>query len=479
MSGRLGRSTIVYFGTQVGSTLAGAVATWYINVTLGASAFGEYSTAVAFLFWLTIPSTALGEAVKKRVSEGESQGSFLVAGHAVNLALNALLVVLLVTFREQVNVFIGLDVAVAFAGLVGAQALFELTKSSLQGYNQVKLTGVIKTFERVLRAGIHVGVLFFFGAGVAALVLGHGVALLLGTAVGLSLLDGRPDRPSRRHVAQLGSYAQFAWLGTLKTRAFAWTDVMVMRGLSLSMIGLAAVSQAQIGIYKVAWTFASVLALASLAIKTTLFPEISNLSTDENYDRIRHLLFEGVAFAGIFAIPGLFGAVVVGDKLLTLFGPEHAAGGTILVLLIGSRLFAAYGSQFVEAINAIDRPDVAFRVNLLYVAMNVGLNLVLVTLFGWYGAAFATAISSLVNIVVAGYALTTIIGRPEIPVKQLGYQITASLVMFVVVAALRGPLPDTLGWTLANVAVGALVYAVALFGLSSRVRGKVTGLVQA
>ncbi|PSQ20401.1 teichoic acid transporter, partial [Halobacteriales archaeon QS_9_67_15] len=117
--------------------------------------------------------------------------------------------------------------------------------------------------------------------------------------------------------------------------------------------------------------------------------------------------------------------------------------------------------------------------NLLYVAMNVGLNLVLVTLFGWYGAAFATAISSLVNIVVAGYALTTIIGRPEIPVKQLGYQITASLVMFVVVAALRGPLPDTLGWTLANVAVGALVYAVALFGLSSRVRGKVTGLVQA
>jgi len=477
MSGRLGRTTVVYFGTQVGSTLAGAVATWYINVTLGAAAFGEYSTAVAFLFWLTIPSSALGEAVKKRVSEGEDQGAYLSAGHAINLAVNAVLIAFLLAFSDQVNVFIGLEVAVPFAGLVGAQALFDLTKSSLRGYKQVGLSGAVKTFERVSRAGIHVSALFFFGAGVTALVLGHGIALLLGTAVGLTLLDGRPDRPSREHVTQLGSYAQFAWLGTLKTRAFAWTDVMVMRGLSLSVIGLAAVSKEQIGIYKVAWTFASMLALASIAIKTTLFPEISDLGTDQNYDRVHHLLSEGVAFAGIFAVPGLFGAALVGEKILTIFGTEHAAGGTILVILIGSRLFAAYGSQFVAAINGIDRPDVAFRVNLLYVAMNVGLNLLLITMFGWYGAAFATATASLVNIVVAGYALTTIIGRPRIPVEQLSYQLLASVVMFGVVASLKRLLPGTLGWTLVNVAVGAVVYAIALYGLSARVRKKVSGLV--
>ena len=81
MSSRLGKTTVVYFLTQVGTTLVGFLATWYITQTLGAVAFGEYSTAVAFLFWLNIPASAIGEAVKKRASEGEERGAFLAAGH--------------------------------------------------------------------------------------------------------------------------------------------------------------------------------------------------------------------------------------------------------------------------------------------------------------------------------------------------------------------------------------------------------------
>jgi len=477
VSWRPGKTTLVYFGSQVATTLAGFLATWYINVRLGSVAFGEYSTAVAFLFWLNIPASALGNAVKKRVSEGDERGSFLATGHLLNLAVHAALVGGLLVFREQVDVFVGVEVASVFAALVAARAVFDLTLGSLHGFKQVGTSGAIKTVERVLRSGIHVGAIFFLGVGVAGLVLGHAVALLIATGAGLVALEGRPSRPTVASARSLGEYARFAWLGTLKTRAFAWTDVMVMRGLSLSVIGLAAVSKSQIGIYKVSWTMASVLALVSIAIKQTLFPELSELAVDDDYDRVHHFVEEGLAFTGVFAIPGLFGGVVVGDVILTIFGAEYAAGGTILVILIGARLVAAYGEQLINAINAIDRPDVSFRINLAYVAANVGLNLLLVSLLGWYGAAAATALSALVSLVVAGVALSRLIGRPSVPLVELGYQAGASVVMLVVVVAARRLVPGTLGWTLAVVALGAAVYVLALLALSVRVRSKALSLV--
>ncbi|ELZ24079.1 polysaccharide biosynthesis protein [Halosimplex carlsbadense 2-9-1] len=477
MSSRLGKTTLVYFLTQVGATLIGGVATWYINFDLGPAAYGEYQTAVASLFALNIPASAIGIAVKKRVSEGEEQGAFLAAGHALNLAVHAVLVAGLLAFRGQVNTFIGLEVAVPFALLVGARAVFDVTVSSLRGYRQVGTSGAVKTLESFVRAGVHVGSLFFLGVGVAGLVYGHGAALVLATLAGVVVLDGRPTGFDARHVRELVDYARFAWLGTLKTRAFAWTDVLLMRALSLSIVGLATVTKTQIGIYRVAWTFASILALVSIAVKESLFPEFSELGVDEDYERVHHYLNEGLTFTGVFAIPGLFGAVAVGDRLLTIFGPEYAVGGGILVLLVAARLVAAYGAQLVNTINAIDYPDVAFRVNLGFVVANVVLNLALISLFGWYGAAVATGAASLVSVALAGYALTRLIGRPDVPVAEIAYQVAASTVMLGAVLAVQRVLPDTLAWTLAVVGLGAGVYTVALLALSERVREKSLGLL--
>jgi O-antigen/teichoic acid export membrane protein len=475
VSGRQGRTTLIYFLTQVGTTLSGFAATWYINVRLGAGAFGEYSTAVGFLFWLNIPASALGGAVNKRMSEGEAPRAFLAAGHLANLAVNAVIVGGLLLFRGQVNVFIGLDVAVFFAALVGARAVFDVAVSALRGNKQVGLSGAIKTFESVVRSGVHIGALFLLGIGVGGLVIGHAAALLLATVAGVALLDERPAKPSREHFASLGRYAQYSWVGTLKTRAFAWTDIVMMRGLSLSVLGLATVTKAQLGIYNVSWTLASVLALVSIAIKQTLFPELSRLGVDDEYERIHHFLNEGLAFTGIFAIPGLFGAAVVGDKLLTVFGAEYAAGGGILVVLIGARLFAAYTEQFINVINGIDRPDVAFRVNGVYIAMTLVSNFVLISLFGWWGAAFATALSALVSILVAGFAASRLIGRPDVPLRDIGAQLAASLLMFGAVFGSNRVVPDTLAWTFVVVGLGAFVYVIALLTISTRVRRKTIG----
>ncbi|WP_277541083.1 lipopolysaccharide biosynthesis protein [Haloarcula laminariae] len=476
MTSRVGRTTVVYFLTQVGTTVSGFLATWFINVRLGPSAFGEYSVALAALFWLNIPANAIGNALNKRLSEGRDQAAFMAAGHAMNLAVHVVIVAAILLFQRQVNVFLGVEVAQYFALLVGARAVFDVTLSSLRGHKQVGTSGIINTFEQVVRSTLHIGALFFLGVGVAGLLAGYVTALLVAAAAGFLLLDGSVGRPEAQHVEKLVAFAKFAWLGALKNKAFSWTDLLVMRGLSLSVVGLAAVTKAQLGIYSVAWTLASALALFSISINKTMFPELSELSTDGNYDRVHHFLNEGLAFTGMLLVPGVFGAYVVGDTLLTVFGPEYAIGRRILVILVGARLFAAFGEYLINAINAIDHPEIAFRVSLAYIGLNVVLNVFLVAVFGWYGAAIATALASLCSILLAGYGLTTLIGRPDVPVGELSKQLVAALLMFGVVLALDGALPETLPWVLAIVGVGAAFYGAVLVTLSPRVRGKALSL---
>ncbi|WP_164471568.1 oligosaccharide flippase family protein [Halosimplex salinum] len=472
MSSRIGKTAVIHFLTQIGTTVAGFVATWYINWRLGPGVFGSYSTALALLFWLNIPASALGDSMTKRISEGDRPGAFVSTGFLLNIGIHLAIVAVIVAFRGQVNVFVGTDVALLLASLVGGRGVFDATLYALRGNKQVDTAGFVKTGEQVVRSAVQIGALFFLGVGVAGLVAGYSVAVAISTVAGLFVLKTRYERPSMEQVRSLFAFARFAWLGTIKNKAFAWSDVMMMRALSLSIVGLASVSKVQIGIYTVSWTVASVLALFSISINKTLFPEISELGVKDDYDQIHHLLNEGIAFTGVLLVPGLLGAVTVGETLLTIFGPEYARGGTILVVLIAARLFAAYGDYLNNAINAVNRPDVAFKVNFVYVVANLSLNAVLITLFGWYGAAAATALSALGSVAVAGYALSTIIGSIDVPYGEIARQLAASALMFAVVFGLDSVLPQTLLTAIVIVAVGAALYITSLTAISSRVRTK-------
>jgi O-antigen/teichoic acid export membrane protein len=95
---------------------------------------------------------------------------------------------------------------------------------------------------------------------------------------------------------------------------------------------------------------ASALTIISSSIGTTLFPTFSELSANDRYDEVSELLTEGLAFAGIFTIPGLVGALAVGPRVLEIYGPEYGQGGLILTLLVVARLTNAYNGLFKNSI---------------------------------------------------------------------------------------------------------------------------------
>lgn len=472
---RLGKTALAHFGTQVVTSVAGFAATWVIAVILGADALGGYTVMVSLgFFWLAIPTKAVGTAVTKRMSEGVDTGPFFGAGAVLNGLLGILLGGSVLMGGELLSRFVSADgnaflavvteFNVEIALLVAGTATYQTVISGLQGQKQVARSGGLKAIERITRS-IALISLVAASYGIGALVLGHAVSLFVVALLGIAVFARiRPRIPNRDHLASILEFARFGWMSTLSSHTFGWMDTFV-----LSLF----IGTTLIGVYEAAWGIASLLGMFGMSIRQTLFPEVSDLSSDGNLDRVRHYLDEGIAFGGIIVIPGLVGAIVMGERVLRFYRPEFAQGALVLVILVATYALDVYGSQFVDAINGIDRPDVTYRLNALFVGSNVGLNLVLVPTVGWVGAAIATLLSTALRTVLAYRAIDDVLDGAPLPATVIGSQVIASLVMAVGLAPVLHVSPAGRIWTITLVATGAGIYGLALIALSGRVRRKV------
>lgn len=170
--------------------------------------------------------------------------------------------------------------------------------------------------------------------------------------------------------------------------------------------------------------------------------------------------------------------MLLDERLLRIYGDEFTQGTRVLLILIVAALFYAYQNQILTTLNAIDRPDLSFRVNALFIVANLALNVVLVYLYGWIGAAVATALSVTISLVVAYYMLKTLIDFAT-PYREIARQWTAALLMGAVVYGTLW-IENThrlLGHNAATVIVltglGAVVYFLVLFAISAQFRATI------
>ncbi len=250
---------------------------------------------------------------------------------------------------------------------------------------------------------------------------------------------------------------------------FSYTDIIVLRFF---------VSSGLIGVYAAAWNISEFLILFSGALSSTLFPEMSSLSAKEDSQAIARIVEQSLSFAGLFLIPGLFGGSLLGERILRIYGSEFPKGATILTLLIVANLLMGYQNQLLNTLNAIDRPDLAFRVNLVFIGANVVLNIILIYLYGWTGAAAATMASVAASLVIAYYHVDSVIDF-AVPTEEIAKQWLAAVLMgCVVYAGLRiESTYSLLNHNLATVVLftvfGASVYFAVLLAISTEFRSVV------
>jgi O-antigen/teichoic acid export membrane protein len=466
---RLGQTSIIYFASRLVASVVGFVGTLYVARQIGAAPLGIYNLGISLVSWLAIVGQiGVSGAISKRVSEGEERPEYAVAGAVLIGVLFAVVAVGVVLFRGRIDAYVGYPATGFVLLILLLTLLYAIVNSLLSGLHLVHIRGILSAVRTATRSGSQI-VAVFVGFGVAGLFWGHVAGVALVFVVGLYVVARNLSSvavPRRRHFRSLADFAKYSWLGSLQSRMFNYTDIIVLGFF---------VSSSFIGIYSVAWNVAQFLILFSGSLRSTLFPEISELSAQHDPQATADIVEQSLTYGGLFLIPGVFGGAILGERILRIYGPEFTQGELVLFVLIVANLFMGYQSQLLNALSAVDRPDLSFRVNAVFVGMNLAANVGLIYLYGWLGAAVATAVSVAVSLVLAYRYLSAVVTF-SLPVGEIGRQVVAALVMAGVVGAgLR--IENTyraVGHNFATVLLlvggGAGVYFAALLVVSGRFR---------
>jgi O-antigen/teichoic acid export membrane protein len=123
----------------------------------------------------------------------------------------------------------------------------------------------------------------------------------------------------------------------------------------------------------------------------------------------------------------------------------------------------------LNTIDALDYPNLTFKINVVFVSLNILLNVILVAGFGWYGAAAATTVSAAVGTSLGFWYLTNLIEVP-LPTREIFNQLLAALVMAALVLPGRLVLKDSLPVGVILAGFGAVVYFTTLLAISQKFR---------
>lgn len=469
---KVGQTSIVVFLSKVVGSAFGFVATVYFARVLGAQILGIYSVIVTLVIWFQIGGhRGVLDATNKRISEGKEPGAYLVAGF-ISIVIFALVMSLLIvisrpyigSFVDGFGDFSSLSVIWFIIAMLVVQLGFLFTIKVLQGQQTVHIAGLLEPTRTGIVSLLQIAFVFV-GYQLVGLLVGYVLGLVIVTALAVVFIKIRPMMPSWNHVKEIFSFAKYSWFGGLKARAFNDVDIIILNAL---------VSTSLVGIYAVAWSLATFLNLFGNAIQATIFPELSNLSSQNAIEEVSSLLEDALAFAGLLSIPGFVGGTILADRILNIYGQEFVEGTEVLWLLLLAIVFFSYFQQFLTALNGINRPDAAFRTNFVFIVSNVSLNLVLISQLGFVGAAIASVISVFVGMLMASFQVSQLIAI-RIPYAEIAKQVGASVVMGGAVLVARFGIEST-GFqhnfltVLVLVGLGAVVYGVTLLAISQRFR---------
>lgn len=466
---RIGQTSAIVFAAKLLTSALGFVATLYFARILGAEVLGYFALTLTVTKWLQLfGDVGVSSAVKKRMSEGADPDAYFIAGVFIVVLFGIAASIGIIVFREVLNSYIGVEVAeyiiiLLIIGLIGS-----IISSGLEGKRLVHITGLLSPITTGGRSFTQI-IFVVAGFELVGMLLGHALGSALTMLIGLSFLSVRFHWPSAKHFSSLFNYAKYSWLGNLRGRSFNDIDILVLGAL---------VSPKLVGIYSVAWSLTSFVGTFGSSIRQTMFPELSYADAEKKDDLFKNLVADSIAYTGLIAIPGVFGAFLIGDRLLQIYGNEFTQGITVLGLLIVSMLIYDYQSQLQNALNAFNRPDISFKINLIFIFSNLIMNIILVIMFGWIGAAVATLLAAGIGLSLSFYYLRTFL-MFDVPTGELGYQLVAALVMALVVGAVRFSIESMVSqihnsaFVVGLVVLGAGIYFIVLLSMSRRLRSTV------
>jgi len=292
--------------------------------------------------------------------------------------------------------------------ILPALTLLDVTRSALRGLKSV--AGYLAPAE-IIRP------LAFIGGATAIFVLERGhleaegamAAYGAATLVALVIAFGWLLRSLPAQVrCSSPSYATRKWIRVSLPLLLISGLYLVMNRADTLMVG-SLVSTTDAGVYATASRVATLALFGLTASNAIAAPMIAQHYHGGRMDDLRHLLRRASRLSfGFFSVAGCILAAA-GPFVLGLFGPSFREGYVVLLILLGAQAANAFVGPVGFVMTMTGKQDTAAGILALGALTNVGLNFMLIPMWGKEGAAIATATSILLwNIAMAVYVSRTL-----------------------------------------------------------------------
>jgi len=218
-------------------------------------------------------------------------------------------------------------------------------------------------------------------------------------------------------------------------------------------------------LYTAATRFLVVGQLGGSAISTVVQPRLSELLALGDRDAAKSIYQVATGWLVLVTWPLYLLVVVFSTQLLALFGRGYAAGSKVVVLLAAAMLVATICGMVDVVLNMAGRTAWTLGNSVLALAVNVGLDLLLIPGHGILGAAIGWSTAIVVNNLLPLAQITTSLGLHPFGHGTLLAAALAGVSFAGVPLLARLLLGTTTAAVLAAVVVGTGVYAATLFWL--------------
>jgi O-antigen/teichoic acid export membrane protein len=461
LSTKVAYNTIIQAFSKTISTALGLVGIAVITRYLGQTGFGEYTTIITFIsFFAVIADFGLTLVTIQMISQpGADEDKILGNLFALRLftALFCLGIAPLLVLFFPYSYIIKTGVLIASAAFL-FNALCQILVGLFQKRLRLDKVAIAEVISRVvLVAGFFIVAKWHFGiiAIIVVTVIANGLSFLLHYLFSLSYASIKL-RYDKQYWQEIFHRAWPLAITIVLNLIYLRADILL-----LSIIPRPSTSGiiAEVGLYGAAYKVIDVLVTFPFMFSGVVLPILTARWAEANFEGFKNILQRSFDVLMIMIVPIVVGTQIVARQIMTLVaGPDFAASGQILQLLIFACGAVFCGNIFAHAIIAINQQKRIIKAYLFTAVTSLIGYLLFIPTFSYYGAAAVTIYSEIAIAVFSFYLVwqqTKFIPRLNVFAKTILAALIMSLPTYYF-AINHYNLIITL-------TAAALVYAIALY----------------
>jgi len=186
---------------------------------------------------------------------------------------------------------------------------------------------------------------------------------------------------TNRKILKVSLPLMFAQSGQL---IMVWSDKLMLGGLMTS---------GDVGIYDVIFKISLLMSIPLTSITSVSSPKFAEVYETNDLSRLKKITHNSSKLVFLISLPIFLLFMFFSNKILAIFGSDFLSGIVALYFLLIARFIGAISGIAGNLLQMADRQVIFMRILFIGAILNIGLNYILIPIYGIIGASIASMFS--------------------------------------------------------------------------------------